>query len=46
VIAFRKIVEGCDECGAIVGYDFIEGSPSAYDIFKDPISDSFSSFVA
>jgi hypothetical protein len=46
VIVFCEIFEGCDKCGAVVGYNFIEGSPLAYDVFEDPVSDSFSGFVA
>jgi hypothetical protein len=46
VVSFREIFEGCEECGAVVGDDSVEGSPSAYDVFEDPVSNSFSGFVA
>jgi hypothetical protein len=46
VVSFCEIFKGCEERWAVVGDNFIEGSPSAYDVFEDPVSDSFSGFVA
>jgi hypothetical protein len=45
VVSLCEIFEGCEECGAVVSYDFIEGSPSAYDVFEDPVSDSLRGFI-
>jgi hypothetical protein len=46
VVLFCKIFKGFNECGAVVGYNFAEGSPSAYDVFEDPVSDSLCGFIA
>jgi hypothetical protein len=35
----------CAPTDHLVSYNFIEGSPSAYDVFEDPVSDSLRGFI-
>ena len=39
MISFCEVIEGCDEGRPIIGYDFIEQSPSTNDVFEHPVAE-------
>ena len=46
VVLFCEIFEGCDKGRAIIGHDFIEGTPLTNDVFEDPIIEGCGIFLS
>ena len=46
VVLLLEVGKHFDECRPIVGYDLTKCTPSAQNVFKDPISDGLHGFCA
>ena len=46
MVWFRKIFEGRNKGGTIIGDDFVKRTPTTDDVFEDPIAEGGGSFVS